>query len=244
MKDIELERLHAGELPAEEAARLRADPAIAARLQALRADDAALFTRLPPARLAAAVERRVGRRPRRAAWIAAPALALAAALALRLVPLPTPAGPAAVAALEDGVRTKGNGPSLRLDRRTPNGSEPLQAGDLVQAGDVLAIRILGEGRPYGLVFSVDGAGALTLHFPEEADGVGALEASGPTRLPAAYALDAAPRFERFFLVTAPVPIDVPAILDAARAVASTLETAPLPLPPGHEQRSLLLRKAP
>jgi len=247
MKNLHLERLHAGELPAEEAARLRSDPAVAARLQALQADDAALFTRLPPGRFAHNVARRAGRGRRAALVVGAPVLALAAGLALTLLPGPTPSAdpdPRPIAAVEDGVRTKGAGPSLRLDRRTASGSEPLEAGDLARAGDVLSIRVLGAGRTYGLVFSADGAGALTLHFPATEDGVGELAPTGATLLPVAYALDEAPRFERFFLVTAPEPIDVSAILDAARRAGAALESAALALPPGHEQSSLLLRKAP
>jgi hypothetical protein len=58
-------------------------------------------------------------------------------------------------------------------------------------------------------------------------------------------LDAAPRFERFFLVTAREPLSAAAILEKARQLAadgSRAMTARLDLPAGYGQHSLLLRK--
>jgi len=67
----------------------------------------------------------------------------------------------------------------------------------------------------------------------------------PTALPHAYALDDAPRFERFFFITANDPLDVRQTLAALRMLAHREDsaTAGLELPSGLRQWSLRLRKA-
>jgi hypothetical protein len=60
-------------------------------------------------------------------------------------------------------------------------------------------------------------------------------------MPNAYALDAAPRFERFVLVTSQKPFEVSVVLSAARAVGAD-PSAPLLLPPDLRQTSFVVRK--
>ncbi|HUS69006.1 MAG TPA: hypothetical protein VMZ28_30930, partial [Kofleriaceae bacterium] len=134
---------------------------------------------------------------------------------------------------------------LTAYRKAGDGAERLAPGAAVRAGDVLQLRYDGGGRRHGLIASIDGAGAVTLHFPASADGSTALAAT-TTDLPHAYALDDAPNFERFFFVTDDEPIDTAAALGALRALARRRDAdrAPLVLPPRVRQVTLLLRKAP
>jgi hypothetical protein len=88
---------------------------------------------------------------------------------------------------------------------------------------------------------------VTLHFPlsEEAPPQATAVSPDTATLPHAYALDDAPRFERFFFVTANDPIDVQQTLAALRSFARRGDsaTAWLDLPAGLHQASLRLRKA-
>ena len=67
-------------------------------------------------------------------------------------------------------------------------------------------------------------------------------------LPNSYQLDDAPRFERFFLITHPKPIDREWILDLAQALANNGEEAATgqleELPEGFMQWSVSLEKVP
>ncbi len=244
-----LERYAAGDLAPDRAEAVRHDlevePGGLVRLEALRADDRATLTALPPARVAAEVARRSGlrRRGHRIAWIAVPALAAALALVAVIGPEPTPGTPPAA---EEGIRDKGLEPGLRLHRRTPGGAEPLSDGALARSGDVLQVSVVPAGRPFAVVVSVDGRGVVTRHFPESGASA-ALPAEGAAALPEAWELDDAPGFERFFLVTARTPVDPALVEAAARALAADPPQAalrPLGLPPGWEQTSFLLRKQP
>ena len=67
-------------------------------------------------------------------------------------------------------------------------------------------------------------------------------ATKTTALPNAYALDDAPRFERFFFITSDEPIDVAQSLAAMRALGDDGAAGTLELPSNVRQWSLRLRK--
>ncbi|MBF5045187.1 hypothetical protein FGE12_22475 [Aggregicoccus sp. 17bor-14] len=254
-----LERIALGELPPEELARARAqlaqEPDGLARLAALEADNARVLERLPPAELAREVARRahlqdVQRRaaPRRSALPFALGLPLAAALALLVVlsvrePAERGAGDSALAQA-DTTRIKGD-PRLLVFRQGQGEPEQLRTGASARAGDLLQLGYVSAGHPYGAVLSLDGRGQVTLHFPERADAVPALDPKGAVSLGHAYELDDAPAFERFVLVTSDKPFDVQTVLEAARALArdpAQAHTLPLQLPAGLEQSSFTVEK--
>lgn len=114
-------------------------------------------------------------------------------------------------------------------------------GDLLQ----LAYDKTPEGM-HGVLISIDGAGKVTLHMPDEgARQAAPLTAVREIRLPSAYELDDAPGFERFMLVTAAQPFAIAAVIEAAQTLAhrgDAARTQPLPLPRGFVQTSLLLNK--
>ncbi len=245
----EVERWLAGELDEqqEEAlrARLGAD-ALAMLKRAHEADQQALLARMSPERFAQHVHARraqtarAQRGGRRAFTLSL--VAAAAALAVLVVPATREDERATDG---DAVRLKGATPSLTVFRRGPAGAQPLANGDVVAARDMLQVAYAAAGRAHGVVLSIDGGGAVTLHSPHAPDGQTRLEPSGRHMLDTAYELDAAPGFERFFFVTADAPIDVSTVLQAAEALARTPERArseSLPLPARHEQTTVLLRK--
>jgi hypothetical protein len=170
------------------------------------------------------------------------AIVLVAGLVLR--PSPMSVKPE----LPDGpeVTTAKGGKQLTVYRQAGDRIELLVPDAVVRAGDVLQLRYRGGGEKYGVIASIDGAGAVTLHFPASEDAPPEATALAPkaTALPNAYALDDAPRFERFFFFTAKTPIDVSQSLAALRAFAqrSDGDTATPEMPAGLEQTSVRLRK--
>jgi len=224
VSDWMLERLLQGEVPEDEAHKLRAqldaEPGGAARLEALRRSDAEILEALPPERFGREVRRKAARSPPSSAspqpvWAWAGGLA-AAALAVWVV-LPRTL-PSHTGDVQDVLREKGPGPRLLIARQVTSGVEQLQDGSRAKAHDVLQVRYLPAGARYGAVISVDGRGGVTLHLPEEPGPAAALDERGAS-LPHAYELDDAPRFERFFFVTSDRPFDTELLLNAARKAA-------------------------
>ena len=75
---------------------------------------------------------------------------------------------------------------------------------------------------YGIIFSIDGRGTLTLHYPYTENGNTRLATGRRTVLSEAYTLDDAPLYEVFFLVVDEAPPDTAGLLDRARRFAGGL----------------------
>jgi hypothetical protein len=114
------------------------------------------------------------------------------------------------------TRLKGTGPALALFRKTATGSEPLPPGSRARAGDVIRIGYRAGGQTFGAIFSVDGNGSVTRHWPATGEKASTLE-PGEHLLPGAFELDAAPDYERFFLVTGERAFDLKPLLEALHA---------------------------
>jgi hypothetical protein len=158
--------------------------------------------------------------------------------------LTDPNGVRPVGGPEPSVRVKGLEPHLSLHRRTPTGSEALSDGDLAGKGDLIRIGYQAAGRPYGVILSIDGRGAVTRHLPERGDTAAHL-ANEPSLLDHAYELDDAPLFERFYFVSSDAPFEVEPVLGAARRLAGAGPSAraePLELPDGFKQHVVSLSK--
>jgi hypothetical protein len=247
-----VERLRAGDLPPEEAARVRARLEAEGglgRLDALRRADEAALRAHPPGVVVAEIHRRAGvgppRRPRRPLLLV-PALAAAAVAVFVAVRVPPGSPPSPV--LEDG-RPKGLASRLEIRRERPGAAPELLAdGAAVRAGDTIQLAYVGAPPAgealYGVVVSLDGRGQVTLHWPEQAGPAVPLTPGRAVPLPHAYRLDDAPAFERFFLVTSAAPFEAAAVVDAARRLArgARPDQDPLPVPPALAQRALLLVK--
>jgi hypothetical protein len=251
LPDWLVERAALDEVPPASRARIAAaDPKeLADRISALREHDAAELASHPAAPALAQIEARVAsaKRRRRTRQLGLVGVALAAAVALIVLrPGPHAAEPSAVHDLEDdGIRVKGAA-RLVAFRQAGDHAERLEADALVHEGDLLQLRYNAGGRHYGVIASLDGAGVVTLHFPasEDAPPEATEVAAKTTTLPHAYALDDAPRFERFFILTSNKPIDVQQSLSALREFAhrDDCADAELDLPSNLHQWSLRLRK--
>ncbi len=120
---------------------------------------------------------------------------------------------------------------------------------MTRSGDIVQVSYVAAGNNHGVVLSIDGSGAVTLHHPSNPDDQSRIEPRGSQPLAHAFQLDDAPAFERFFFVTsAAEPIDVETVLRAAEMLTvhdpSALASADLLLPERLSQSSILLRKTP
>ena len=239
LPDWLVERAALDEVPTASRARLEqaAPGELTARVNALREDNARELAAYPAGPAIAQIEARLRRRPRRrrtVAWLAPLVVAAAAVLlvVMRHTPVQEP----------ETTRVKGTA-RLLVFKQVGDQAERLDADDVVRAGDVIQVRYNAGGARYGVIASIDGSGGVTLHFPAAEDAP-TDTAPGTRTLPEAFALDDAPRFERFFFVTANEPLDTQATLDALRALARRGDAADavLDLPSGIHQASLRLRK--
>lgn len=259
---LELERYLLGELePARTAALdalLDADPEFRAQVLALRAEDDATRIQYPAGRMANEIESRAGFREERkrggwGVWV----MSMAVMAVMMWVALPPNRldhiGGLKDPALNDGVRPKGSAeaqrPDLRVYRKAAAGIELLQDGAAVSGGDVIQVAYLAGDQGHGVILSIDGAGAVSLHWPSEPGGPTALDGGGEHHLDRAWTLDEAPGFERFFFVTSPLPLDLGAMQAAAEKLAGTglarsAALLPLRLPASQpvQQQTLLLKK--
>ncbi len=260
-----LERFLLGELPRRERRRLEQELAsnsgLRSALEELKRSDRRILSSYPADQVIpqilkkAALARPAAATPRsrRLVWVAVPALALALLLMFVLPPLLRQRLDLGdYRRTGDYVGVKGDGtapaalPRLEIFRRGPDGrSEMLADGGLSRAGDLLQLAYFPGASAHGMILSIDGAGAVTLHFPDREENPTALQRGRRVLLPRAYELDQAPRFERFFFVTWDRPLPAAAIMNKARQLAASGEralTAPLDLPGGYGQASLLIRK--
>ena len=250
LPDWLVERAALDEVAPESRDRLeRADrDELATRIAALRDDNAAELAAYPAGPAVAQIDARVAaaKKRRRQRHIGLLAAAVGAAAALVLF-VSIDSKPAAAPEQEDGIRVKGNPRLLAfrlVDGKPGTKIEQLEPDALVNEGDLIQLRYNGGGRAHGVIASIDGAGVVTLHFPAAENAPTAL-APRTTALPNSYALDDAPRFERFFIITADTPISVSDTLASLRQLAQRDDSADAvpDLRAGQTQWSLRLRKS-
>lgn len=91
---------------------------------------------------------------------------------------------------------------IRLYKKTDDGVQLLANGDSVKNGDVIQITYAPGKNNYGVIFSVDGNGNITRHFPEKSWKSERLSHEKPEiPLNFSYELDNAPNFECFVMVS-------------------------------------------
>ncbi|MEO1172274.1 MAG: ActD-like protein [Myxococcota bacterium] len=240
--DLIAERVAAGELPPGELENA------SARIAELEDSNADILDRYPPSIMGPAIRRRLEREERQEEcfpWWSrfAVGIPVAVAAALLMVVMPLTQHMSSI----DTIRTKGEAQLVLQRAQAGEQREQLNSASVAAPGDriVIGYRVTGSGedKVYGVVLSVDGAGTVTTHFPERGAAPG-LELNSLQALPHSYELDDAPSFERFFLVTRPVPFDVDPVLAAARKLAAEPERnrKDLELPASYSQSSIILRK--
>jgi hypothetical protein len=247
LPDWLVERVALDEVAAANRQRVeRADATeLAARVAALHADNTAELAAYPAAPAVAQIEARIAaaRKQSRRRLIGLASVVSAAATVILVLALSRATTTTTRVDEEEITRVKGSTRLLAF-RLIEDRVEKLEQDALVRAGDLIQLRYNGGGQRYGVIASVDGSGVVTLHHPLREDATPEETALAPktTALPNAYALDDAPRFERFFFITADEPIDVAESLAAVRALGDGAASASLELPAHVRQWSLRLRK--
>ena len=245
--DVVLERYRLKELPENSAraveAMLAADPELQARLDAIEISDDEIHRHYRNG-----ITLHDVRSPSRRTVLrfAVAALVVAAASIVLILALPRIlSSPAGDVPAERAKGTVGTRPSLSIYRHTPAGSERLADGDLVHAGDLVRVGYASGGRPFGLILSIDGRGAVTMHLPPAGDWAVALQPGSNILLDAAYELDDAPRIERFYFITGNDAFAAGPVMQAARRAAGERGGAlpsTLSLPAGLDQVTFAIQK--
>lgn len=222
--DFYLEQALVGEASPEVMARIAADPLAKQKLQDLKAENEAFLTRYPPRFLATRIQEKSLAKQAEAqgsdGWISAirgffghktgrgALLGLAGGLPLALVlmffavqafmgSIGNFDGSAMV--VMDDTRTKGMEQGLLVYRQESAGSSELKNNSPIDAFENIQIAYRPGDGSFGFIFSLDGRGRLTLHYPESFGASPVMQAGSQTLLPFAYQLDDAPNFERFYL---------------------------------------------
>lgn len=215
-----VERLAAGELPEAKVRELR-ESGVDAQLQQIAQSNAELLAQHPPAEVMRELQLRLavraGRASARPVWLGAAAAAACGALLFLVVR--NDAAPSGGIRTTEQVVPRGLEPHLVVFRKTASGAERLSSSHPVHAGDMLQLAYVSAGRKYGVVASIDGRGAITLHLPEQADTAARLSERNQSTLPHAFELDNTPGVERFVFVSADEPFATQVVVEALRTGA-------------------------
>jgi hypothetical protein len=258
--DWQLERYLLGELSAdlekEIKYRLTLDTSLQNRVQALKDSNRDILAIYTPEIQAGQIEKKYeksrdrqkrekqspGRQKLRSV---AYALSTAAVILIVLIPLRNMLRQPSSQDREE-IRLKGLSPRLVVYRKSGNRIMRLEDGEAAAPGDVIQLSYVAAGKTHGVIYSLDGRGIVTLHFPGTSQNTSPeLDQRGEISLPYAYQLDDAPAYERFFFVTAEQSFELAVVRDAVEKLASKPKRADrkrLRLPPGFTQYSTLLRK--
>ena len=214
ISDFKLERYLLGELPEVEMAALRKreaeDELFAARVKMMR-EEGERFLAENPFR---GLEDKLENDPRsveRSLWLRVAAVLVVAFGIFSVVVLnrqtdivndtsATSGMDVAMADVDNGTRIKGMTAGLEVWKKM--GDSAVQMVNLGEAreGDEIQLRYRVPQKCFGMLFSMDGNGTVTMHMGEGNRAV-ELEPGKMTTLPFAYKLDNAPKFEKFFLLT-------------------------------------------
>jgi hypothetical protein len=144
------------------------------------------------------------------------------------------------------IRLKGLSPRLVVYRKSGAEINRLDNGASASPGDVIQLSYVAAGKAFGAIYSVDGRGVVTLHYPDSNQGTAPeLEQGGEISLPYAYELDDAPAYERFFFITSGKAFELKVADDAVNRLAAQTKKAGkkrLKLPSGFKQYSIILIK--
>ena len=214
ISDFKLERYLLGELPEVEMAALRKreaeDELFAARVKMMREEGERFLAENPFSALEDKLENDQ-RSVERTLWLRVAAVLVVAFGIFSVVVLnrqtdivndasATSGMDVAMADVDNGTRIKGMTAGLEVWKKM--GDSAMQMVNLGEAreGDEIQLRYRVPQKCFGMLFSMDGNGTVTMHMGEGNRAV-ELEPGKMTTLPFAYKLDNAPKFEKFFLLT-------------------------------------------
>lgn len=220
--DWKLERYLTGDLPESDMREIRemeaTDEIFAGRVKMLREDNAAILKRLPFEKLSEKIATMPGRSNAGAGNMVRVnfklvKFAAAAALVLAVVTVAlfsqrslseqnTQLMEVAMADVsgDDGLRIKGLSARMEVWKKTGDSAVQMENLGEAREGDEIQLRYAVAEKCFGLLFSMDGNGTITMHMGHGNRAV-ELEPGKMTTLPFAYKLDNAPKFEKFFFLT-------------------------------------------
>lgn len=210
-----LEKMLRGELDPKDIVPKEEIQDVERELEIMRKQEELLFNERPPHLIATRIMANRRREPAPALsgiFKKKPVLALAGSLVLLCVILPLVIFEGPVRQPNNAVRIKGTQSQFWIYRETKLGSEMLKSGDTVQAGDNLQIQYYSVAGRYGFIYSKDGKGQITRHFPGKGDSAAPL-LKGERYLYQSFALDDAPGFENFFFISSKSVFELSGILD-------------------------------
>ena len=143
------------------------------------------------------------------------------------------------------IRSKGLTPELSVYIDKNNSPAELFNNDFVSESDLIQLTYNAAGNKYGVIFSIDGRGVITLHYPESKKITPFIDPNGSHALPFAYELDDAPDFERFFFVSSKQEFNINVILKSAEGILNKdnpelIDT--LDLTKDFDQQTIILKK--
>ncbi len=108
-----------------------------------------------------------------------------------------------------GIRLKGNNHhQIRVYKQAGADAVLLKNGETAKENDLVQITYTPGSYNYGVIFSVDGNGNITRHFPDASWQAEKLQKTGEeVPLPFSYELDDAPKYECFVFVASKEPFD-------------------------------------
>ena len=244
-----LERYVAGDVTAEERERIditaTLNANVAESIADLQRSNAEILARYPASRLVPEITARYKRGQtrqkqtpfrKRALFASGIAAGLAAAVLLAVLPVlhsgETASYSTTQAAAQGSDRIKGAqtaaSTELRVYLKTAApAADPLPDKTVVHAGNTVQLAyMVGAPEKYGVIFSVDGRGVVTMHYPAAVSQSTKLIAGKQTPLDEAYTLDDAPDYEAFFFVVDDAPLDAKTVLNKAEELAGNPRTAP------------------
>lgn len=268
LPDLLLEKYLLGELSTDQLNRveqhLKSDKKSTRRLEELKISNREILEKYPPDKIARQIndkleylikkqshERRSNRGLFKILTVATSTIAAIIAF-LIIVPVAFQTQKNELTQGAETTRIKGSNPAISEHKpgimvyiKKQNSIDVLVNGAKVQEHDVIQLAYKAEGRKYGLIFSIDGRGALTMHYPLDEDNVAELNPGREVYLSSSYELDDAPLFERFFFITSQDTFPAENIIEEAEVLASNPENAikdELSLPKNLEQTSFILIK--
>jgi hypothetical protein len=218
ISDFKVERYLLGELPEKEMAALRKreseDEIFAARVRVLREENEHILKDNPFAVLESKLEEVciTGEELRKSAyglWLKVAAALVVTVGIFTMVAVNREVSTydnaassmeVAMADVDEGTRIKGLDARIEAWKKTGDSAVQMKNLDEAREGDEIQLRYSVPEKCFGMLFSMDGNGTITMHMGDENQAV-SLEPGKMTTLPFAYKLDNAPKFEKFFLIT-------------------------------------------
>lgn len=231
--DVLLERLLLNELPKDKARQvlenLKKERGGMDRLENLRKSNRKILRKYPAPLMASGIKKRYKEQKRQnflfkikryftARPVPAPAFGLALALIIFIIfPQLLQRFP-----VDEGIRIKG-GTELGIYLKTGEKEIKLRPNDRVKQGDIVQLTYKAGDAGFGVIFSIDGRGSVTLHYPASRKDPPRLEPGKKQILKEAFQLDDAPQYEHFFFVASEKKIDAREVLGQASRLRRTPE---------------------